>query len=924
MGKMKLNGKISGIFGSGRAKSGLVLLTALALSSTPSQAGIVTFDGDGASSITLGTPANWDTNALPITTDQATFTDAGFGGPLPASLTNSVGQTWGNLVWNSNSSTTFSGTRVTLSGQGGNANGDLITLGSNVTSGTVNLAFTSGATSFISATTGNFNVVNAGATLNISTQFEFNNAVTNQVITKTGAGTINITNGNNGNAGAGAGSKFILDGGTLNLVASNGNAFGGSGSTVFEIRNGTALDTLGASFDITLSKNYAQTWAGDFTFKGSTKALNLGTGAVTMTGSRQITVNALTLGVGGVIGDGGNGYGITKTGAGTLSLSGNNTFTGGVTVNQGTLSLSGTNSYTGNTVVNGGALTLGFNGTLAPVSNIVNTASTLQAAGGTVTLTGKASTLNSQTFNGLTLNAGSTQFTATAGATGGSMTANLGTVTRNTGGTINFTLPTTGAITVSNSNNANGLLGAGMTVGTNDWATVSGGNVVAFTGYTTQSAVGSWAANQNITNTAAFSGTLGSNLTINSLKINTTAGNAATANLGGNTLTVLDGILITNTVNRVQTISNGSIQGSAGGDLTIINNYNGTNGAMTISANVIDNTSATALTKAGANNLILSGNNTYTGATYVNAGTLSAGSANPAFGNNSAVVLSTGATLALANFSQTIGSLGGNTVSSVGAVTLGSGTLTTGGNNSSTTFRGVISGTGGFTKAGSGIQTLTGINTYTGATTVSSGTLLVNGSLAAGSAVSVQANGSLGGSGTVNGSITVAGTLTPGNSPGTLSTGAQTWLDGADYNFQLADANGIAGTGYDTIAITGGLDLSNLTAGGFDINLWTLSSTGPDVNGNALNFDSAGNYSWILASTTAGITGFDAANFDINTAANNGTSGFSNSFGGVFSVSTVGNDLILNYTAVPEPSTYALFGLGLGTLWVLRRKKKNA
>ena len=88
----------------------------------------------------------------------------------------------------------------------------------------------------------------------------------------------------------------------------------------------------------------------------------------------------------------------------------------------------------------------------------------------------------------------------------------------------------------------------------------------------------------------------------------------------------------------------------------------------------------------------------------------------------------------LNSFSQTVGSLASNNSGGFGTVTLGSGTLTTGGDNTSTTFGGTIAGTGGFVKVGTGTQTLTGANTYTGATEVNLGTLLVNGSLAAESA----------------------------------------------------------------------------------------------------------------------------------------------------------------------------------------------
>lgn len=79
-----------------------------------------------------------------------------------------------------------------------------------------------------------------------------------------------------------------------------------------------------------------------------------------------------------------------------------------------------------------------------------------------------------------------------------------------------------------------------------------------------------------------------------------------------------------------------------------------------------------------------------------------------------------GATLDLNSNSQQIGSLAGVAGSSV---TLGSATLTTGANNTSTSYAGVVSGTGGITKIGTGTQTLTGANTYTGVTTVKGGVL---------------------------------------------------------------------------------------------------------------------------------------------------------------------------------------------------------
>ena len=86
--------------------------------------------------------------------------------------------------------------------------------------------------------------------------------------------------------------------------------------------------------------------------------------------------------------------------------------------------------------------------------------------------------------------------------------------------------------------------------------------------------------------------------------------------------------------------------------------------------------------------------------------------------------MNAGGTFDLNSFNQTIGSLAG-----AGSVTLGAATLTTGSDNTSTTFSGTISGTGGLTKIGAGTLVLTGNNPYSGATAVNGGRLTVNGAI---------------------------------------------------------------------------------------------------------------------------------------------------------------------------------------------------
>jgi autotransporter-associated beta strand protein len=275
---------------------------------------------------------------------------------------------------------------------------------------------------------------------------------------------------------------------------------------------------------------------------------------------------------------------------------------------------------------------------------------------------------------------------------------------------------------------------------------------------------------------------------------------------------------------------------------------------------------------------------------------------------------------------------------------------TNGGNN---TISGILSDSTtkklGVTKAGSGKWILSGANTYSGATTVSEGTLVLatagNNNIADSSHIKVEAGANLDvtgvgggftlaagqtleGNGNVLGDFSVAAnsTLSPGNSPGALNhVGTQSWLDGGNYNWQIHDATGLAGVGYDTVIITGSLNLTGLTGPeSFNINLWSLSSIGPDVNGDAINFDPFASQSWTLVTTSAGIVGFDASEFTINTGAFNGTGGFTNDAVGSFALQVVGNDLVLSYSVIPEPGSVALLLSGVGMFLLLNRRGRRA
>jgi outer membrane autotransporter protein len=140
-------------------------------------------------------------------------------------------------------------------------------------------------------------------------------------------------------------------------------------------------------------------------------------------------------------------------------------------------------------------------------------------------------------------------------------------------------------------------------------------------------------------------------------------------------------------------------------------------------------TGSGSLIKDGAFTQVLSGNNNYQGETQILDGTLYAvGTGTDSIPDASDVTIASGGTLSLApplvpvpgeeGDDETIGSLAG-----AGDVNLGGQTLTVGGNGASTTFSGMISGTGALVKTGTGTLTLSGSNRYSGGTQIDGGML---------------------------------------------------------------------------------------------------------------------------------------------------------------------------------------------------------
>jgi outer membrane autotransporter protein len=203
------------------------------------------------------------------------------------------------------------------------------------------------------------------------------------------------------------------------------------------------------------------------------------------------------------------------------------------------------------------------------------------------------------------------------------------------------------------------------------------------------------------------------------------------------------------------------------------------------------------LIQEGASTLILTGDNTFTGATQINPGsTVQLGNGgttgsvvgnvtdqgNLVFDHSNAVTYAgivSGTGSLLQEGANTVTLTGNNTYT--GGTTINSGStlqLGNGGTSGSivgnvsdqgalafdhsnvNTFAGVISGTGSVSQIGTGTTILSGVNTYTGATSVQSGALGITGSIA--SPTTVAANATLGGTGTVFGNVTNAGNVAPG------------------------------------------------------------------------------------------------------------------------------------------------------------------
>ena len=681
-------------------------------------------------------------------------------------------------------------------------------------------------------------------------------------LTRTAAQSVGLTFGSLAARTAGATGNFVLGGTpgtngtdskisfttapTASAFINQGVFFGGSAYAAYDSGGflralNYATDTGGASVGSSFAtftaagangKHVNLDTSGSITGAGTESINSLriganGTNAVTLAGGSTLTIAS-----GGILKTGGNattisggtgisgsaelvirtdlssdvlslstpilGNTVTKTGAGTLELSGSNTFTA-LRINQGQLNINS------NTAIPAGA-TL----TLNEGTTLDNT------TGSTVSLTGANLNVNingSFTYLGtggkdLNLNgdnAGSFNFIndATVTVLAGTLSmknvaaAADAAITKNGGGTLvwggNGTLNLRGPLTVNN-----GVVSC-MTANTQDYQSIGTG--LLFLGDTTPS-------NSN----PAVINFVNSNSDMNPITVRAgSSGTIAITNDNGNhnfsgPLTLNNNLTLSHIVNAGTLSYYGAITGTGGLNI-------GNTGSITVSS--------VSKPLANVGSVALYGVNTHSGDTVVNSGTLTLGNLNVL--QNSTLDTGTSGSQAV-----TFAITGSNTYNLGGLkgaddLAIGANTIGVGANGANTTYSGGISGTGSpvtsLIKTGAGTLTLSGTNTYTGATNVNGGTLLIDGSNTGSGAVNVGGTGTLGGTGSIAGAVNVTGVLSPGASIETLASGALTLNNLSKFAYEV-NSSVAATVGADLQKVTGDLALN----GTVTLNLTDIAS----------------------------------------------------------------------------------------------------
>jgi autotransporter-associated beta strand protein len=727
-------------------------------------------------------------------------------------------------------------------------------------------------------------------------------------------GTTTVSAGRLSTAVSMSSTSFVIDGGTLATTAAN-------------VLSDSAAVTI-SSGELNLGGNETVS-----SLAGSGGAVSLGSNTLVAGDSSSTTFAGIISGSGG----------ITKSGSGTLSLAGNNT-------------------YSGDTRITAGQLTVDVGGDLGDGETDVFISSGAQLNLNTSVIVDSVS--QTGVGNGGTINLGTGATFTLDGADKGSLSQNsisgAGNLSMGASGTTALTLYGTQSYTGSTAVSG-GKISTGVSLATSA-VNVSGGTFEA-----SAADILSGSAAVTISGTGTFA--LGGSDTVGSFGI--TGGALTTTNdatLTAATYTLQGGTVGANLGTGTATASTGTtaLNGTLGGNLTVNGGTVNLGSANRLADGASVTVSSSGTLGLGANNdtissftlrntATLGGSGTLTAATYslqggtVTAG-LGAGAITVTTGTTtlgSAGRLNAASTLAVDSGQLNLG--GAETVAGLsgsgGTVNLQAHTLTAAIASGTNTYAGAITGTGGLTKTGIGRLSLSGSSSYNGATAVSAGELNLSGGSIASTAVTVASGASLSGYGSV-GTIGGAGAINPGNSPGIMTTPQVDPSGGTDFNLEMTGTsptyNNAANSVNDVIRITGGTPFSQALASGNGINIYFsgaalfTGSTAVQYQGGFFTDQSASFASSISGATYnyyfangSGSTTYNGASYYNKTQYESLVLGTNM----LITVSTVaqtanfgGGDIngqVMQVQVIPEPSTYALLGLSAAAFGAYRWRRRR-
>jgi autotransporter-associated beta strand protein len=621
-----------------------------------------------------------------------------------------------------------------------------------------------------------------------------------------------------GSAGASATGISITNGQlTIGTSASQTIANSDLASAIGSLSDSNILYTASGN-NITVNSNldFAPTATTTYNIDGNLTMQ--GTGVLTLSGPVTLGIANPTLTItsastiSGIMGDGGSGFGFTKAGSGTLTLTGANTYSGTTTISAGILQI-GSGSTIGTlgsgAVTNNATLVFNRSDAITVANAISGTGALTQSGGGTTIFTGSNSYSGTTTISAGTLQIGN-------GGTSGSL--GTGSVVNNSA----LSFDRSDTITVGNTISGTGTLdqdGAGTLIITgsntyNGLTSINAGTLQIGNGGTSGT-IGTGGVNAN--STLAFNRSDSVTFSDNIL------GTGGLSQIGSGTL-ILTG---SNSYSGTTTISSGTLQIGSGSTTGTLGTSGVTNNAALVFnrsnsysvSNVISGTGS--VTQSGSGTLTLSGTNLYSGATDVNSGTISITSEANLGTWGGGVNVASGGTL---NFNAA-------TIAGAGTLTLNGGTLSgtgTAGMSSGSIILGASSaidnGAGTFTLAGS----INGANALTlqGAGSFNLTGLIGNITPLA----SLTANSNISGEGTIN----TSGNQTY-NNPVTLTNDATFALSGAGTS--SLSFNGSLGGGFN-LALSGtGTGTYQFALNGITANNVTVSAAGGSSN-NRLSVNS--------------------------------------------------------------------------------------